>query len=193
MCDRPCCEAYRNFLNQKNMSSDKQLIRAIKNGDTKSFETLFEKYYDRYFSFACALLHDTDAAEDVLQNVFLKIWLGRDRLDENRSIENYLLVSVRNEIFDWLRLKYNQTVIHEETVEKEDVSADIEASLAWAETSDKMDQIIRSMPPQRQRIFMMSRYCNMSSKDIADTLGLSVRTVERHIYLALKDLKSIIS
>ena len=104
------------------MSSDRQLIRAIKNGDTKSFETLFERYYDRYFSFACALLHDADAAEDVLQNVFLKIWLGRDRLDENRSIENYLLVSVRNEIFDWLRLKYNQTVVHEETVEKEDAS-----------------------------------------------------------------------
>ena len=107
------------------MSSDKQLIRAIKNGDTKSFSKLFEKYYDKYFSFACALLHDTDAAEDVLQNVFLKIWLGRERLDENRSIENYLLVSVRNEIFDWLRLKYNQVVVHEEDVEKEDVSADI--------------------------------------------------------------------
>ena len=175
------------------MSSDKQLIRAIKNGDTKSFSKLFEKYYDKYFSFACALLHDTDAAEDVLQNVFLKIWLGRERLDENRSIENYLLVSVSNEIFDWLRLKYNQVVVHEEDVEKEDVSADIEASLAWAETSDKMDAIIRKMPPQRQRIFLMSRYSNMSSKDIADSLDLSVRTVERHIYLALKDLKSIIS
>lgn len=175
------------------MSSDKQLIRAIRNGDTKSFEKLFEKYYDKYFSFACALLHDTDAAEDVLQNVFLKIWLGRERLDENRSIENYLLVSVRNEIFDWLRLKYNQVVVHEEDVEKEDVSADIEASLAWAETSDKMDAIIRKMPPQRQRIFLMSRYSNMSSKAIADSLDLSVRTVERHIYLALKDLKSIIS
>ena len=175
------------------MSSDKHLIRAIKGGDTKSFENLFEKYYDKYFSFACALLHDTDAAEDVLQNVFLKIWLGRERLDENRSIENYLLVSVRNEIFDWLRLKYNQVVVHEEDVEKEDVSADIEASLAWAEASDKMDAIIRKMPPQRQRIFLMSRYSNMSSKAIADSLDLSVRTVERHIYLALKDLKSIIS
>ena len=175
------------------MSSDKQLIRAIRNGDTKSFEKLFEKYYDKYFSFACALLHDTDAAEDVLQNVFLKIWLGRERLDENRSIENYLLVSVRNEIFDWLRLKYNQVVVHEEDVEKEDVSADIEASLAWAEASDKMDAIIRKMPPQRHRIFLMSRYSNMSSKAIADSLDLSVRTVERHIYLALKDLKSIIS
>ena len=129
----------------------------------------------------------------MLQNVFLKIWLGRERLDENRSIENYLLVSVRNEIFDWLRLKYNQVVVHEEDVEKEDVSADIEASLTWAETSDKMDAIIRKMPPQRQRIFLMSRYSNMSSKDIADSLDLSVRTVERHIYLALKDLKSIIS
>ncbi len=175
------------------MSSDKQLIRSIKGGDARSFEKLFEKYYDKYFSFACALLHDADAAEDVLQNVFLKIWLGRERLDESRSIENYLLVSVRNEIFDWLRLKYNQTMIHEETVEKEDDSADIEASLAWAETSDKMDRIIRNMPPQRQRVFMMSRYSNMSSKEIADTLNLSIRTVERHIYLALKDLKSIIS
>lgn len=175
------------------MSSDKQLIRSIKGGDARSFEKLFEKYYDKYFSFACALLHDADAAEDVLQNVFLKIWLGRERLDESRSIENYLLVSVRNEIFDWLRLKYNQTMIHEETFEKEDDSVDIEASLAWAETSDKMDRIIRNMPPQRQRVFMMSRYSNMSSKEIADTLNLSIRTVERHIYLALKDLKSIIS
>ena len=175
------------------MSSDKQLIRAIKGGDTKSFEKLFERYYDRYFSFACALLHDADAAEDVLQNVFLKLWLGRDRLDENRSIENYLLVSVRNEIFDYLRLKYNQTVVRGETPEKEDISADIEEEMFWSETSDRMDKIIKNMPPQRQRIFMMSRYENMASKDIADALGLSVRTVERHIYLALQDLKQIIS
>lgn len=175
------------------MSSDKQLIRAIKGGDTKSFEKLFEKYYDRYFSFACALLHDADAAEDVLQNVFLKLWIGRDRLDENRSIENYLLVSVRNEIFDYLRLKYNQTVVRGETPEKVDTSADIEEEMFWSETSDRMDKIIKNMPPQRQRIFMMSRYENMASKDIADALGLSVRTVERHIYLALQDLKQIIS
>lgn len=175
------------------MSSDKQLIRAIKGGDTKSFEKLFERYYDRYFSFACALLHDADAAEDVLQNVFLKLWIGHDRLDENRSIENYLLVSVRNEIFDYLRLKYNQTVVRGETPEKEDASADIEEEMFWSETSDRMDKIIKNMPPQRQRIFMMSRYENMASKDIADALGLSVRTVERHIYLALQDLKQIIS
>ena len=175
------------------MSSDKQLIRAIKGGDTKSFEKLFERYYDRYFSFAGALLNDADAAEDVLQNVFLKLWIGRDRLDENRSVENYLLVSVRNEIFDYLRLKYNQTVVRGETPEKEDASADIEEEIFWSETSDRMDKIIKNMPPQRQRIFMMSRYENMASKDIADALGLSIRTVERHIYLALQDLKQIIS
>jgi len=171
------------------MSSDKQLIRAIKGGDTKSFEKLFEKYYDKYFSFARALLHDADAAEDILQNVFLKLWIGRERLDENRSIENYMMVSVRNEIYDYLRLKYNQTMVRGETPEKEDVSADIEADMTWTEMSDMMDRIIKGMPPQRQRIFMMSRYRNMSAKEIADSLGLSVRTVERHIYLALKDLK----
>ena len=171
------------------MSSDKQLIRAIKDGDTKSFEKLFEKYYDKYFSFACVLLHDADAAEDILQNVFLKLWIGRDRLDENRSVENYMLVSVRNEIYDFLRLKYNQTVVHGDAPEREDVSADIEADMVWTEMSDMVDKIIKDMPPQRQRVFMMSRYSNMSTKEIASTLGLSVRTVERHIYLALKDLK----
>ena len=175
------------------MSSDKHLIRAIKGGDTKSFDELFEKYYDRYFSFACALLHDENAAEDVLQNVFLKIWIGRDRLDETRNLESYLLVSVRNEIFDHLRLKYNQTSVYDDVSEKEDLSADIEAGIALSETSLMMNQMISQMPPQRQRVFMMSRYENMSSKEIADRLGLSVRTVDNHIYLAVRDLKQIIS
>jgi RNA polymerase sigma-70 factor (ECF subfamily) len=175
------------------MSSDKHLIRAIKGGDTKSFDELFEKYYDRYFSFACALLHDENAAEDVLQNVFLKIWIGRDRLDETRNLESYLLVSVRNEIFDHLRLKYNQTSVYDDVSEKEDMSADIEAGIALSETSLMMNQMISQMPSQRQRVFMMSRYENMSSKEIADRLGLSVRTVDNHIYLALRDLKQIIS
>ena len=175
------------------MSSDKHLIRAVKCGDKKSFDELFEKYYDRYFSFACALLHDADAAEDVLQNVFLKIWIGRDRLDESRNFESYLLVSVRNEIFDHLRLKYNQTSVRDDVSEKEDAAADIEAGIALTETSAIMNQKISQMPPQRQRIFMMSRYENLSSKEIADRLGLSVRTVDNHIYLALRELKQIIS
>ena len=58
-------------------SSDRQLIRNIRKGDAKSFEELFDRYYDRFYAFACALLHDRDAAEDILQNVFLKLWIGR--------------------------------------------------------------------------------------------------------------------
>ncbi len=92
-------------------SSDRQLIRNIRKGDEKSFEELFDRYYDRFYAFACALLHDRDAAEDILQNVFLKLWIGRERLDEDRSVSNYLLVSVRNEIYDWLSLKYNSAVV----------------------------------------------------------------------------------
>ena len=170
------------------MSSDKILVKKIKKGDSRSFEELFEKYYDRFFSLACALLHDENAAEDVLQ-----LWIGRERLDENRSISNYILVCVRNEIFDYLRLKYNQTTVRGETPESEDKSADIEAGISWSETSERVDRILKDMPPQRRRVFMMSRYKKMPAKEIAEELGLSVRTVERHIYLALKDLRQIIS
>ena len=167
------------------MSEDKQLVHQIKRGDSKSFDELFEKYYDRFFSFACALLGDEDAAEDILQNVFLKLWIGRERLDEDRSIANYLLVCVRNEIFDHLRLKYNQIVVHCAPPEHEDSSSDIDAQMDMT--------AIKQMPPQRQRCFMMSRYQHMSSKEIAEALGLSRRTVERHIYLALNDLRNVIS
>lgn len=175
------------------MSSDKRIIRNIKRGDSKSFEELFEKYYDRFFSFAHALLGDPDAAEDILQNVFLKLWIGRERLDEDRSIVNYLLVCVRNEIFDYLRLKYNQIVVHGISAEQEDLSSDIEAGIELTELAGTIDTVIRQMPPQRQRVFMMSRYERMSAKEIAQAIGISERTVERHIYLALNDLKHIIS
>lgn len=175
------------------MSEDKQLVHQIKRGDSKSFEELFEKYYDRLFSFACALLGDEDVAEDILQNVFLKLWIGRERLDEVRSISNYLLVCVRNEIFDHLRFKYNQIVVHCAPPEHEDSSSDIDAQMDMTEMAGLIDEAIRQMPPQRQRCFIMSRYQHMSSKEIAAALGLSKRTVERHIYLALNDLRNIIS
>ncbi len=175
------------------MSSDKQLIRSIKESDSKSFEELFKKYYDRFFSFACALLNDRDAAEDILQNVFLKLWTGRERLDENRSISNYLLVSIRNEIYDYLCLKYNRTVVHCEPPDREEHSSDTEEKIMYMETSRMLDRIIREMPPQRQKIFMMSRYQQMSAKEIAEALDLSIRTVERHIHLALQDLRNILS
>ena len=168
-------------------SSDRQLIRNIRKGDAKSFEELFDRYYDRFYAFACALLHDRDAAEDILQNVFLK-------LDEDRSVSNYLLVSVRNEIYDWLSLKYNSAVVRcSAPPESEDYSADIEESMAVLETSGRLDRIISSMPPQRQKVFMMSRYRGMSSKEISEALDISVRTVERHIHLALKDLRNLLS
>ena len=138
-------------------SSDRQLIRNIRKGDAKSFEELFDRYYDRFYAFACALLHDRDAAEDILQNVFLKLWIGRERLDEDRSVSNYLLVSVRNEIYDWLSLKYNSAIVRcSAPPESEDYSADIEESMAVLETSGRLDRIISSMPPQRQKVFMMS-------------------------------------
>lgn len=175
------------------MSSDRQLICSIRQGDSRAFEELFLKYSDRLFSFACALLGDADVAEDILQNVFLKLWIGRERLDEERSVSNYLLVSIRNEIYDWFYRKYNQVTVHRELPELEDNSGDIETRIIGDETSRMVDRLVMDMPPQRQKIFIMSRYRQMPTKEIARVLDLSERTVERHLYLALKDLKNILS
>lgn len=175
--------------------SDRQLIRNIRNGDARSFEELFDRYYDRLYAFALALLHDCDVAEDVLQNVFMRLWIGRERLDETRSVSNYLLVSVRNEIYDYFSLKYTSAVIRSAAPpeNKEDESADMEKRIMCLDMSDTINRIIAHMPPQRQRVFIMSRYQGMSSLEISKELDISVRTVERHIHLALKELRHLLS
>ena len=169
--------------------TDKDLVRKLRKGDEDSFRLLFERYYDRLFSFAYAILRDKYLVEDTIQNVFLKLWIGRERVDEDRSLQSYLLKSVRNEILNTLRLKYNSSVVHE-VVDREDDSSDTEGGLLFVETSARIRSLVEAMPPQRQRCFMLSRYENKSVKEIALETNLSERTVERHIYLALKQIKS---
>lgn len=173
------------------MSLDQDLINRVKRGDENAFDDLFIKYYDRIYSFACALLKDMDAAQDVVQDVFLNLWKNRKKLDPHRSILNYLLVSTRNGICNFLKLKYNTVIEHIDFPDIEDTTPDAHTILEYYESSSFLRQIVRDMPLQRRRIFIMSRVQHMSNDEIANLLNLSRRTVERHIYLALKDVRTM--
>lgn len=167
---------------------DKVLVTRLKDGDTVAFKLLFERYYPLFISFALRLLKDEATAEDLIQNVFLKIWIGRANLNEDKNIKNYLMVSVRNEIYQYFRHAF-KTDDSEGCPEIIDASINIETDLSAKELENRISAIIARMPSRRREIFNMSRNEKLSNKEIALKVGLSVRTIEKHIENALADIR----
>lgn len=106
-----------------------------------------------------------------------------------KDFDNYVITAVRNESVSYLRLKYNSSKVSGEIPDVEDVHADVHADVVYSETNLKIRELIEKMPPQRRRVFELSRYENNSVKEIASKLNLSPRTVERHIALAMLELR----
>ena len=157
-------------------------------GSVPAYEMLFRKHYSRVKSFICMIVKDKDLAEDIAQDVFMKIWIGRAGLSADKSLRNLLFVMARNGAVNALKSMRNRTGTA--TMEEaETVGGGENDKVLFNETEMLINSGIARMPAQRRQIFVMSRYRNMSNKEIADCLNLSVRTVEKHIQLALKDLR----
>ena len=165
--------------------TDKEITAGIKGGSMLAYKQLFLKYYVSVRRFLTVILSDFEMAQDVAQDIFLKVWLNRDGLSEEKSIKSLVYTMARNAAINHLK----------QTAQKIGDIGDY--VITSSETTDKVEADslqsyllfkIAQMPEKRRKIFMMSRYDCMKNKDIAVQLGISVRTVEKHIELALKDL-----
>ena len=167
---------------------DKVLVRRLRSGDKDAFRSLYERYYPLFFSFAHRMLKDEHMAEDLIQNVFLKIWVCRANLNEDKNFRNYLLVSIRNEVYQYFRHAFR---IDSESPCPDviDGSMNVETAISAKELERKIAGVIAGMPHRRREIFNMSRYEKLSNREIAQRLGLSVRTVDKHIENALADIR----
>ena len=168
--------------------NEKKLIINLKNGDKNAFKQLFEHYYPLFLAFARKMLKQDNVAEDIIQNVFMRTWVLRERLDEKRSLKNYLLVAVRNEIYYHLRGELKKR--HEKLQEEAAICPfDINSAISAKDLEKDLERIVASLPDRRREIFEMSRNQKMSNSEIAERLGISVRTVEKHIENALSDIR----
>lgn len=166
-----------------------QLIEMLREGDSLSFEILFQQYYVRFYNFCRNLIKDSHAAEDIVQNVFMKVWLNRRNLHPDQSIHNYIYVLTKHEVLNHIRDRRVYTQVERLIMTDQPAASITDDTLQLRELDERVRRFIASMPGQRRKVFLLSRYRGMSSKDIAKLLGLSVRTVDRHINLALTSLK----
>ena len=168
---------------------ERQLIDMLRKGDSLSFEILFQQYYVRFYNFCRNLIKDSHAAEDIVQNVFMKVWLNRRNLHPDQSIHNYIYVLTKHEVLNHIRDRRVYTQVERLIMTDQPAASITDDTLQLRELDERVRRFIAAMPGQRRKVFLLSRYRGMSSKDIAKLLGLSVRTVDRHINLALTSLK----
>ena len=147
------------------------MLDRLRKGDTESFRIVFEENAPLFLAFARRLLRDADAAEDVVQNVFMRLWIGRERIDPERGLRNYLLVAVRNEIYCYLRMAFqarreSQTPVRE----PEDSTLGQDSELSARELQQVVDQVVDHMPSRRREIFLLSRRQHLSNAEIARRL-----------------------
>lgn len=165
----------------------------------QQFDMVFKSYYSMVKHFALLLLKSEDDAGDIAQDVFTRLWAKPQIWQESTGIEKYIYAMTKHAVFDFLKHKrversYQQEQIDESLLKELSPSAsdDILDNIYYKEMQLALQLAVEQFPKRRRLIFEMSRLREMSNLEIAEKLGISIRTVERQIYLSLIELKKII-
>lgn len=166
-------------------------FKKIKEGDRGTFEKLFRQYYEGLHRFIWGYVQSKAVAEELVQDVFLSIWENREQITIRHSVKAYLFKMARNKSIDWLRRnEVEQKWKEEESAHlKSRHVPDASKRLHDKRILKEVKQAIKSMPRRRREVFMLSRYEQMTYKEIAKTLDISVSTVETHMSRALDMLR----
>jgi len=158
--------------------------------DKIDFETLFKVHYSKLCAYANLFLNDPDASEDVVQEVFFKVWKNRSELVINSTIKSYLFRAVRNgcmNVIDHITVREAYKLVNEEDIKSsEEVPIDM---AIVSELEQRIRESIDHLPTERRKIFILSRFDGLKYKEIADQLNISVKTVENQMYQALRFLR----
>ena len=167
-----------------------QLIQSLAKRDEASFEQVFKTHFKNLHAYACSITKEETVAEEVVQNVFVKLWERSEALSISGSVPAYLYRAVYNESLNYLkhqkvRSAYGQHVVHTMKNETEHGGK----KLQLKELEGRLAEAMNDLPEQCRTIFQLSRFEELRYREIADRLGLSIKTVENQMGKALKILR----
>lgn len=159
------------------------------NLDKQLFEQLFREYFSPLCNFAVGYVNDLDTAKEIVQEVFFNLWNKKDSITSDKSVKSYLYTSVRNRCFNYIRdhKKFRSYVLDVEIEDRDLVFEN--NSMTQAETQVKIQDALDKLPEKCKQVFELSRFDELKYKEIAEKLGISIKTVEVQISKALKILR----
>ncbi|WP_187444009.1 RNA polymerase sigma factor [Sphingobacterium phlebotomi] len=170
--------------------TDQELSNLLRSGDGSAFKELYDRYWDVLLDTAFKRLGSIEQAEELVQDIFVNLFVKRENLVIESSFEGYLKNALKFKIFDFFRhqASHNKYVenllkgLHERTISPEE-------ALQIKELKERIDKTIQNIPEKCREVYLMSRVEHISNRMIAKKLGISVSTVEKHINKATNILK----
>lgn len=175
-------------------SNESRIYLKIKNGDQQAFRKFFDAHHDELYRYLSSKGVGKEAAEDLIQKAFVYIWENRTSIEEHKSLRAYLFRIAYTRMLNLFRdtEKFDR---NKETRELDyaDTDAQPDQDIYQKELNSIIDEAIRAMPEKRQNVFRLCFLQEFTYKEAAEFLEVSVKTVENHMALALKDLRSSLS
>lgn len=170
--------------------TDNELVHLLIQNDEAAFSELYIRYKDKLYYFCLNLLKSAEEANDIVQEIFIRIWESRCFINPDLSLSAFLYTMARNRILNYFRdmdidVKVKSILMQTKPTEENIIESD----LIYTEYQKILKEAIETLPPQRRKIFNMSRKENMTHKEIAVELHISVNTVQEHISESLRFIK----
>lgn len=171
--------------------NDIVLLEKIANDDELAFGSLFDAWYDRLKSFGNKFLTSREIVEEVIQNVFVKIWLHRKELKKIQNIESYIYTVTRNEMINALKKELREKV-NQKKWRFDNLSSpftELRDSSDDPTLESMLEEAVQQLPEQQQKVYVLQKVHRLSQQQIASQLHLSAGTVKKHLQLATKSIK----
>ncbi len=174
--------------------SDQDLLVKIAGGDQRAFRILYDRFYHNLYAFVLKILKSDLLTEEIIQEVFLKLWTQGSKLTAIKNVESYLVTIARNRCYDQLRRdKLRAHVSLEDVGSEYELHNETEESILLSDTRRVIDQAIDKLPFQQRSVYKLCHVQEYKYEEAAKELNLSVDTVQTYMKLALRNLRQQLS
>lgn len=172
------------------LHEDVPLIRRIAAGDEQAFRIIFNRYHNRLGAHIYRITQSRELAQEITQDVFLKIWINRESMAGVLNFKSYLFMASRNQALDYLRKTAHErrltTALESVTEHEEEDAPDDNARYVL------IDEAIDHLPPQQRQVYLLSRHERLKYNEIASRLSLSRETVKKYLQLSSESISNYI-
>ena len=168
-----------------------ELLTRLKNGDILAFDQLYELYSHKLFSFVFKILKNEAEVDDIVQEVFVKIWESRNKLEDYKLLNSYIFTIAYNNSIDLIRkrISNNKYLGHLKYSASINFTPTIVSQIEYNELNNQVEKLIANLPDRQKQVYLLHRDEGVTYTEIAEKLGISKNTVENHMVKALKYLR----
>lgn len=170
-------------------TSDQNLVESLQKGDLKAFDAIFKKYSQKVYRFAIKYLKSREEAEEIVQDLFLKIWENRSKLNKESSLKAYIFTISYHNICRVFRKRSYQESFVKKIISPANNTYDLEEQVHFESLEEQVNELIDKLPPKQKIIFIKSRGEGKNSREIAAEMNLAPGTIDNNISEALKFIR----